>query len=260
MNPSVNHPHSPTNAERKSLTLLAEYFCLNADTAAHLMHISERTARRHFQHLEGKGYVQSLAYYPEQQKKGAAPHAFGLSAKGVAYAFKEGFNAGGTKTFDEHSSRTIDHELAITRFHIVLTELSDQKGWRLRWRQYDLKRGVHPDALFSLNNTYWFLEVERAKLGNYKNGEPQILRKLKHYHGYYDSTDCEKEWGDFRKFRVLTLMRTPQRTENLIDLLRAEGLGATFWNTHENGEDLGSPIFHTPRSAHPIAFDSVVIV
>jgi Replication-relaxation len=258
MNLSVNHPHSPTNAERKAVVLLAEYFCLNAELAARLTGTSERTVRRHLQYLEDKGYVQSLPYYPEHQKKGAAPHAFGLSDKGVDYAFKEGFNAGGTKTFDEHSSRTIDHELTITRFHVALKNLCAAKGWRLRWRQYDLKHGVHPDALFSINDTYWFLEVERAKLGNYKNGEPQILRKLKTYHDYYDSTSCEKDWGDFKKFRVLTLMRTRERTDNLIALLEAEGLGATFWNAPESTSDFSIPVFHTSRSAQPIAFDAVV--
>jgi hypothetical protein len=245
------------------LTLLAEYFCLNVEQAVPLMGLTGRTMRRHFENLTGKGLIQALVYYPEHQQRGAAPHAFGLSDKGVDYAFKEGFNAGGTKTFDEHSSRTIDHELAITRFHVQLKALATEKGWRLRWRQYDLKCTVHPDALFSLNGTYWFLEVERAKLGNYKNGEPQILRKLKHYHEYYDSTDCEKDWGDFRKFRVLTVMRTQERTGNLTALLRAEHLDkALFWNTHESATDtLGQPIFQTPKdAARLLSFDFAVTV
>src|ERR1019366_2811820 len=95
----------------------------------------------------------------------------------------------GGKTFDEHSERTLDHELEISYFHIALQGLCDGHGLKLLWRQAELKRGVNPDAYFSIanpakegkNTNHFFLETERAKVGNYRNGEPSIIRKLRAY-------------------------------------------------------------------------------
>jgi hypothetical protein len=93
------------------------------------------------------------------------------------------------RTLDEHSTRTLDHELEITSFHVALHRLCSALGLRYQWRQKDLKHTVHPDAIFYVADPQtsgkafcYFLEIERAKLGNYRNGEPQILRKLRKYY------------------------------------------------------------------------------
>jgi hypothetical protein len=217
-----------TKAQREALRVLADYFCLNIKMAADLLGISERAAQFHYERLQKEQLVYAFRYYPEHQKRGAAPYAYGLSDSGVTQAFEDGFATDSTKTFRGHSPRTIEHELTISRFHLELAALAESKQWDLRWRQTNLKRTVHPDALFAINGKYFFLEIERAKLGNYRDGEPQIVRKLRSYWDYYDSTGCESEFG-LRKFRVATVMRTPERAANLGHILRGNHLDkATF--------------------------------
>ena len=235
--------------------------------AAELLAINGRSVQRHFARLQDAQLVYCMPYYPEDKERGAAPYAYGLSDSGVSKAFAEGFATDSTKSFRDHSAKTVEHELMISKFHLELARLAQTRGWTLRWRQRDLntavfkknkgqKERVHvnPDALFSINGTYWYLEVERAKLGNYRNGEPQIIRKLHSYWKYFDSTDCEKDFG-FRKFRVATVMRTPVRSQNLVGLLAAAGLDkATFLVSHE--QDLFA--FTTPKTGGAVSFDAIL--
>jgi hypothetical protein len=44
----------------------------------------------------------------------------GHFAKGVGHALRNGYSTPATKTLDEHSIRTLDHELELTSFHIAL--------------------------------------------------------------------------------------------------------------------------------------------
>ena len=115
------------------------------------------------------------------------------------------------------------------------------------------KKAVRPDALFRLNAQCFFLEVERAKLGDYKDGRPSITRKLEAYRDYYDSTDCEKDFG-FRKFRVVTIMRTKQRVENLTAACVAAGMASgIFLNACENAFF----DFTTPKPGYTPSFQSL---
>jgi hypothetical protein len=192
--------------------------------ASELLGISPRAAQFHYGRLWNAQLVYAFRYYPEDQVKGAAPYAYGLSDSGVAMAFEDGFATDATKTFKGHSPRTIEHELMISKFHLELAKLAGANGWDLRWRQTNLKRAVHPDALFAIDGRYFFLEIERAKLGNYRDGEPQIVRKLSSYGAYHGSSHCEIDFG-FRKFRVVVIMRTGERAANLAARLRGGGPG-----------------------------------
>jgi hypothetical protein len=75
------------------------------------------------------------------------------------------------------------------------------KGLKLFWQQRDLKRTINPDAYFVItdpskpegkNTFHYFLEIERAKLGHMRDGEPQIMKKLGKYYKFYNSADCER--------------------------------------------------------------------
>jgi len=215
-----------TKAKREALAVLADYFCLNTPMAAELLGISARAVQAHYQRLIGAELVYGIRYAPEEHLKGAIPVAYGLSDSGVDKAFREGFATDSTKTIKDHKPSRIEHEIMISRFHLELARLCEEKKWDVRWRQRNLQHGVYPDALFRVNGVYFFLEIERAKLGNYRDGEPQIVRKLRSYGDYYDSTSCEREFG-FRKFRVATVMRTPERAANLGQILRGSGLDKT---------------------------------
>jgi len=103
---------------------------------------------------------------------------------------------------------------------------------------------ANPDKAFC-----YFLEIERSKFGNYRNGEPQIIRKLRKYYEYFDSTDCEREWG-FRQFRVIVVQRTEPRHEGLLN----GGSHRMFWLTTEASyrADIGGAIFKTPKDDVPV--------
>src|ERR1039457_1986274 len=192
--PSQEPRRGITSAKREAIELLAEYFCLRTNDVARLIRSREPNdnVKRSVQHTLGllykAGLVNRLPYLDFDRESGGVTYVYGLSDKGVKFVETIWPDA---KTFDEHSQRTLDHELEISFFHIALKKFAAKNKLKLHWKQSDLKRGIHPDALFALNdpakpegkNTlYYFLEMERAKIGNYVNGEPSIMRKLAKYY------------------------------------------------------------------------------
>jgi Replication-relaxation len=243
------------------LSLLAQFFCLRTREAAALLRgrepgdSDERSVRRTLGILFGNGFVTRIPHFAYGQERGSAMYVYGLSDKGVRHAFAQGYATEATKTFDERSVRTLDHELEITAFHVALDRYSRRAGFQYSWRQRDLKRRVHPDAFFTVADPNdggrefrYFLEVERAKLGNYRDGKPQIMRKLKAYYEYFNSTDCEKEWG-FRQYRVIVVLRTEARRRGLLTALGAAYPHRMFWLTTEAAfrENIGGAILRTPK-------------
>lgn len=222
--------------------------------AAELLGVSARAVQAHYQRLVGARLVYAKPYESETYEKGALPKAYGLTDSGVNQAFQEGFATDSTKSFRGHALRTIEHELMISKFHLELAKLAGAHAWDLRWRQKRLdKKAVRPDALFRLNGDYFFLEMERAKLGDYKDGRPSIVGKLEAYRAYYDSTDCEKDFG-FRKFRVITVMRTGKRVRNLVNALVAAGLDSGIFLNASEGALFD---FTTPKPGYRPSFGSL---
>ena len=254
--------------KQKILELLAEFFCLRTNDAAELLRnrtITEsdaRSVRRTLSILHRDGFLYRTPHLDFGHERGGIAYVYGLSAKGVSHALRNGYSTLATKTLDEHSLRTLDHELELTSFHIALHRLCAAKGLRYAWQQTDLKHTVHPDAAFNVADPAnpgkafcYFLEIERSKLGNYRNGEPQIFRKLRTYYGYFNSTGCEKEWG-FRQYRVIVVQRTEARREGLLKALREKCSHRMFWLTTEAAYrgDIGGAIFRTPKDDAPVLF------
>jgi hypothetical protein len=260
-------PHdNPT--KRRVLELLAEFFCLRTSDATGLLRnrpISEsdaRSVRRTLAILHRDGFLYRAPYLDLAHERGGVSYAHGLSKKGVQHAFQNGYSTPATKALNEHSLRTLDHELEVTAFHIALHRLCAARGIRYVWQQTNLKHTVHPDALIRVSapaapetELRYFLEIERSKLGQYRNGEPQILRKLRTYYEYFNSTGCEKEWG-FRQYRVVVVQRTDARREGLLTALREKYPHRMFWLTTEPAyrEDIGGTIFRTPKDDAPEKF------
>lgn len=175
-------------------------------------------------------------------------YVYGLSDRGVNHAFDGSFDTPSTKTLDEHSRRTLPHELAITDFHIAMRR---HFGTSLYWRQAKLDYSVRPDALVVLDRgdseVPFFLEMERAKFGNYRDGEPQIVRKLRKYREHFDSADCERDWG-FRQFRVIVVVPTERRKATILEKLRPIA-HRMFWVATEDQafRNPDGPIFSTPK-------------
>jgi hypothetical protein len=192
--------------------------------------------------LNDAGLIHRLRYLnPDNDGVG---YACGLTDAGVRLSLQG-------KTFDGHSERTLDHELGISFFDLSLQELCDRHALTLHWQQSDLKHGVNPDAYFSVTNPgkegknthHFFLEIERAKIGNYRDGEPSIMRKLKRYYDYYNTAACEEAWG-FRTYRVVTVLRSDERRNNLLRAMQAELNHRMFWLGVETSRTAD---FRTPK-------------
>src|SRR5579862_19626 len=225
------HGFRLTKAKRDVLELLAKYFCLRTSDIAQLLRSRSpnasdlRSVRRTLQILRSENYVHRVSFLAALSESWFPDFAHGLSDHGVKEAIRFGYATAATKTFDEHSHRTIDHELAISSFHIKLAESCKAQGLELFWRQIDLKKTVNPDALFAItdprqpegrNTTYHFLELEHSKLGCYRDGTSQLMRKLNAYHPYYDSHACLADWKDFRQFKLIVVLGTEEKQSNFL--------------------------------------------
>src|SRR5579863_118602 len=150
---SPDRPFIPREnaTKRRVLELFAEFFCLRTNDAAELLRnriITEsdaRSVRRTLAILHRDGFLYRAPHFDAAHDRGGAGYVYGLSAKGVNHALRDGYRTPSTKTLDEHSIRTLDHELEISSFHIALHRLCAAKGIRYQWRQKDLKHTVHPD-------------------------------------------------------------------------------------------------------------------
>jgi hypothetical protein len=248
-----NLPDAP--AKRKTIEKLAEYFCLRPIDLANLSGLKERSARKNLYELwlEGRENNHPVILNREPYfdlKTEARSYVYGLSD----YAVKRF----GGKSFDDHSPRTLDHELEITWFHMAVKQLGEKQGWELYWQQTGLKTSaIHPDAYFALTdpqkpagkNTYhFFLEVERSKIGHYREGEPSIVRKLNQYYDLFDTPQSEKDWR-FRQFRVIVIQRTEERCRNLCHAFPEKCRHRMFWLTTEPAyqQDISGSIFLTPK-------------
>lgn len=196
-----------------------------------------------------------------------------LATEGVSYVYGltgRAVDEYGGKTFYEHAARTLDHELEIAHFHIALKSLCEKHGWPLYWQQVDLKTAtIHPDAYFAItdllkpegrNTHHFFLEVERSKISNYRDGESSIMRKLARYYALFDTSRCEKDWG-MQQFRVIVVQRTDERRRNLCNALQGKYGHQMFWITTESlyKADIGGKIFVTSKDcdAHPPGFSAI---
>jgi Replication-relaxation len=185
-------------------------------------------------------------YVEPDRNSGGPTYVWGLADK----AIKQDYLLGAlelysqVKSFDEHSARTLDHELEISYFHMAVKKLPR----KLYWQQTGLKRSVHPDAYFALtdpnlpeskNTFHYFLEIEKGK----KTFE-DLLKKLGRYYDLYDNNKCEKEWG-FRKFRVIVVQKTQTRRDNLLAELAEKYSHRMFWLATETDR----LTFRTPKDS-----------
>src|SRR5579859_2132879 len=210
-----------TRTKHEVLQILAEYFVLRSTDVAQLLRKRTPTESdlRSVQHtlllLDRAGLVNRLKFLDLQTD--IAWYAYGLSGQGV----KEF----GGKALDDHSKRTIDHELEISRFHIASQEFCNTNGLTLYWQQTDLKKkGIHPDAYFKIKDKHFFLEIERQRI-IVKKGKATIKTKLDRYYDLYDTPECEGEWG-FRQFRVVTIHKSDSVREHVLPLLPKNRM---FW-------------------------------
>jgi Replication-relaxation len=123
---------------RTVLELLAEYFCLRTNDIAELLRgrtpnaNDKRSVRQTLTVLLKAGVVARLPYRDLDRVSVGVHYAWGLSEKGVEFCKALWPLA---KTFDEHSQRTLDHELEISFFHIALKRFCEKNKLKLYWQQ-----------------------------------------------------------------------------------------------------------------------------
>jgi hypothetical protein len=199
--------------------------------------------RRTLALLDEEGLAHGLTYIEPDRERGAPTGVWGLTDKALRDDSPAILHINPrAKSFEEQSTRTLDHELEISYFHIAIKNLPLQ----LYWQQSDLKRGIHPDAYFALtdpskpagkNTLHYFLEIEKGK----KTFE-DLLKKLGRYYELYNTDKCVKEWG-FKQFRVIVIQKNEIRRGNLLKELAAKYSHRMFWLATE--EDRLS--FRTPK-------------
>ena len=215
--------------------------------------ITTTSVNRTLRLLEAEGFVEWRQLTTRLRKTGALPLIYGLTQKGVDRAAKEGLVTPATKIFKPNSDWLLPHEYEISVFHLCLKRLCDAQGLTLYWQQYDLKCSVNPDACFGITSekgTLWyFLEVEKTKPGNFRDGESKIIRNLGKYFEYFGTEKCEKEWANFSKFRVIVTLKNNERRDNLLKELEAKYKNRMFWLVSEDAykANIGDPIFFTPK-------------
>jgi DNA-binding PadR family transcriptional regulator len=205
---------------------------------------NQASMRRTLALLDKEGLVHRERYIEPDRNFGGTTGVWGLSDKGVVELHRLGqidlFTR--AKSFDEHSVRTLDHELEISYFHMALKKLPHQ----LYWQQAELKRSVHPDAYFALtdpalpegkNTFHYFLEIEKGK-----KTFDDLLKKLGRYYDLYNTDKCEKEWG-FRQFRVIVIQKNDTRRANLLAELAKKYNHRMFWL----GTEADRLSFQTPK-------------
>jgi hypothetical protein len=249
----ISKNHLPPRSER-ILNLLSEYFCLRVQDVAKLIKDRDptetdlRNTRRGLELLWKKGLAHRLVHFEPHPNcwKGSNKWVYGLTDKAV----KEF----GGKTFDEHSERTLDHELEISLFHMELKKFCERKNLKLYWQQSDLKRGIHPDAYFAIITPKlaypFFLEIEKQRIiGRSSNEEPKIIKKLTRFAEYYNTDQCAKDWN-FRTFRVVVVSKSQTVRDNLHQLLKQKLPHSFFMLTTEKlaRMDIGASIFKKPTN------------
>jgi hypothetical protein len=221
--------------------------------------VTERGVRRLVHDFWAHGYLhRRVASAAANRPRPASEFVFWLSKKGVALAEDAGASSQSLPDPRPGIARTLDHELAITEFHLAAERAVEPAGIKLHWEQYGLRRGVNPDAMFAVTDpakpehestAYCFLEVERSRLGGYAGGRSVLLRRLKRYAAYQGTEECRADWRWFDEFRVVIVVTSEARRRNLLALLAKELPLPMFWITVD-GCDLSQPAFLSPSDLH----------
>jgi Replication-relaxation len=226
----------------------------------------ERTIRHALRMFAGQGFLVRRRWFDDERTDTPFPVAvsvYSLSKEGLRLAREKGIGNGRGKHAEDNSRRneSVEHELAITRFHFAVDSLPR----KVLWRQVDLKRTVNPDALFEIVEPdgrgayYYFLEIEKSKQGNYRDSESGLIKKLRRYYEYQGSEACKHEWNNFNRFRVVVVVKNDERRKNLLLALAEMSNTRFFWITTEPAyqADISGAIFLTSRDHRERAYSLI---
>ena len=100
---------------------------------------------------------------------------------------------------------------------------------------------------------YYFLEVEKSREGNYRNGDSALMRKLERYCVYQNSSECRRDWMWFDEFRVLILVTNETRQHRLLERLAPRFPSRMVWVAPER-MNFAELVFRTPLDYRTAAY------
>lgn len=217
----------------------------------------ERAVRRALDLLERAGYITHGAVYEDNRASRQQ-----VIRRWVHYLTKKGAAAiaGGKPPHHERKPASLLHEEAVTEFHLELEQaLKAHPSLKFHWLQRDIRKGTNPDAIFGIEDTtkpidrsthWFFLEIERCRAGNWKNGHDQKVRKLQRYTEYRTSGRLTRDWSFIGDFRVIFREETNERMMNLLRKLAPLLPYRFIWITSKElvrEKGILERVFATPR-------------
>jgi hypothetical protein len=209
------------------LELLARYYYLTTADLMRLLGRSDSSIRRSLRNLKASGFTK--VKYIEQK------NIYFLTPNGEAQAKHYGLAS--EDFFAKNGTGIIEHDYNITRFHLALV------GPHLSYWNQPIEKevfgagAIFPDAVLTLKtekgSSLFFLEMVRANDSKHKQGKSYFQRNLEDYLAYYDSYRDSQNPHGFTNFRVLIIVPTKRRVEELIKKLSSHEQLATrrFWIT-----------------------------
>lgn len=226
------------------LKMVYQYRFLNSDHIRALMngHNSKAISQR-LTKLYRAGYLdrplEQVRLYYKYDQQGSSPIIYGLGQRGANVLNENGYeitNSEWTRNNREIRERNLLHDLGVANFGVTLNLGIKQRPETklLFWYQdrqdrakiqdrvivNNEKQTLIPDAVFRIQyeqgRPLFFLEYYREILTNNKR---YIEEKLLRYCFYYDHGHHNKKY-QAKNFRVITLVPTEERIENLIRLIK----------------------------------------
>ncbi len=260
--------------ERKRvLELLVEYVHLSTAQVYQLLGAettsAQRAVRRLLRDFAALHLIRRERLILRDDVDDQLPHweyIYWLTPRGLRCAEANGLDPEGRgKAGEERSRLTLNHDHEITTFHLTLRAALGESPW---WRQRELKQAfgagggrnaVNPDAVFFVGSFYYFLEIEKTKLGAYREGESSLLRKCRNYVAYADPgrRPYRTKWPDMEGFYVCFTVAGEARLANVIADLRDRSPYSLFLMTTEEAyrTDILGRIWRTPTGAERSLLD-----
>lgn len=247
------------------INLVWRYRFLNSEQIQALVEGSDQVILRRLQKLYHHGYldrpISQIVF--SNPLFGPKKMVYGLGDKGAdilaeAYGIDRG-NITWREKNREVSERYIQHTLMVSDFRACLTlALKNNPEVKLQWLNdggLDIKQEVRfledgknrrlpiiPDGFFQIEDPngkmYFFLEADRSTMTNVR-----FLNKMRAYWLWWKQ-DGQNKLG-IGNFRVLTVAKTRQRMENLIETTRqaddSKRGSYMFWFATTDDYNLGKP-------------------
>jgi hypothetical protein len=274
-------PIELTERDRNIIRLLHSHRFLRSSHIVALLGGSPQQILRRLKLLYHHGYLERpRCQIDSYHKGGSQPIAYGLGNKGGTLLRQELGDSFRSLSWGEKNRAVgrmyLDHALLVSDVMVAIELACREKGIRLiherelapdgkqfRWRvklQGGTKIGIVPDRVFALEfanrdgaqeRAYFFLEADRGTMPVFRRSLSQtsFRRKLLAYEATWSQSLHRSKFG-FNRFRVLTLTKSADRADSLVEACRklARGHGLFLFADRsllENPDGILLPLWRT---------------